>query len=89
MADKNHKICVCMGSSCFSRGNSRNARVIKDFLIAHNIDDIDPEETDMVGTLCEGLCKEGPIIMLDGVVYKHVTPTALPDLLAYHLLGQG
>ena len=86
MTEAKHKISICMGSSCFSRGNSLNVRVIKDFLIAHNMDDPDSTEIEMVGTLCEGLCKEGPIIRLDGVVYKHVTPTALPDLLAHHLL---
>ena len=31
------KIVICMGSSCFARGNEENLRVIEDFLKSNNL----------------------------------------------------
>lgn len=87
MPQPKSRICVCMGSSCFSRGNGLHVEIIKAFLADHAI--AADLGTDMVGTLCEGLCKDGPIVILDDTVYKHVTPTILPDLLEHHFLGRG
>jgi NADH:ubiquinone oxidoreductase subunit E len=89
MAYKAPRIRVCMGSSCFSRGNSRNVEIIKTFLSAHNMRDPNGPGIEVVGTLCEGQCKEGPIVILDDKVYKHVTPTILPDLLEHHFFERG
>jgi NADH:ubiquinone oxidoreductase subunit E len=77
-----HSIKICMGSSCFSRGNALNVEIIQRFVVqeAESI----RVEAELSGTLCEGLCKEGPIISIDGTIYRNVTPTTIPDLLAAH-----
>jgi NADH:ubiquinone oxidoreductase subunit E len=81
MNEPRHRISICMGSSCFSRGNAANVEIIERFILREGID------TELSGTLCEGFCKEGPIIVIDGVTYKNVQPTTLPDLLSSHFKG--
>jgi NADH:ubiquinone oxidoreductase subunit E len=73
-----HRIQICMGSSCFSRGNGLNAELLQRVVAE------DALETDIeiAGSLCAGHCKDGPIIIVDGVVHKQVTPTTLQDILA-------
>ncbi|QQO09691.1 (2Fe-2S) ferredoxin domain-containing protein [Breznakiella homolactica] len=80
MADGVCSIQICMGSSCFSRGNGLNAELIQRMMSdGENIGKFSSAE--ISGTLCEGLCKDGPIVIIDGTVYRHVTPIVLQDLL--------
>ena len=46
------KIVICMGSSCFARGNEENLRVIEDFLKSNHL------EADVLlsGRCCAGIC---------------------------------
>ncbi|HOJ99139.1 MAG: (2Fe-2S) ferredoxin domain-containing protein [Treponemataceae bacterium] len=80
MEQKKHTIVICMGSSCFSRGNSLNAELIQRMIEQGTIR-AELQDATVQGKLCEGLCKEGPIVIIDGVVYRQVTPTVLQDLL--------
>ncbi|HSV56167.1 MAG TPA: (2Fe-2S) ferredoxin domain-containing protein [Magnetospirillaceae bacterium] len=86
MTDASHEICICMGSSCFIRGNSVNVRIIRDFLADHGLDDTKAARIELTGTLCGNRCTEGPIVLMDGIAYLRVTPTTLQDLLEQHLL---
>lgn len=72
-----------MGSSCFSRGNALNVELIQRYIAEAGLDA--RLEIGLSGTLCEGLCKDGPIVVIDGTVHKGVKPTTLPDLLAASL----
>ncbi|GAB1482501.1 hypothetical protein MASR2M78_13170 [Treponema sp.] len=69
---------ICMGSSCFSRGNSLNVEFLQRLLA-------EGTELELMygisGSLCEGHCKDGPIVVIDGVMHSHVTPSMLQDLL--------
>ncbi len=69
---------ICMGSSCFSRGNGLNIELIQRFLEEKKLD----ITIAFSGTLCEGMCKDGPIIIVDDRVYRHVMPADLQDILA-------
>jgi NADH:ubiquinone oxidoreductase subunit E len=73
-----------MGSSCFSRGNAENAEFIQRYVDKHNLQDA----VETSGCLCRNGCKNGPNIEIDGKVIPHVTPEALPELLA-QTLGYG
>lgn len=33
-----HTITICMGSSCFARGNKRNLKIIEEYLARYKID---------------------------------------------------
>ena len=74
-------ITVCMGSSCFSRGNATNAEVIQRFLTERNL----TNKVTVKGCLCENDCKNGPNIRIDGKLFTDVSPEGLEDLLLHEL----
>ncbi len=76
-------ITVCMGSSCFSRGNNLNTEIIERFLRDHDI----AVRVELRGCLCGGRCKEGPVIEIGKETFFGIQPGMLPDLLAHKLLG--
>ena len=64
------KIVVCLGSSCFARGNEENIRVVEAYLKENSYqDDVDVE---LSGTLCQGRCADGPNVIVDGKIYSKV-----------------
>ena len=70
-------IIICMGSSCFSRGNSRNIEVIQDYLGSRRL----PPEVELSGHLCQGHCKSGPNVTINGKLYHEVDPIVIIGLL--------
>ena len=74
-------ITVCMGSSCFSRGNSSNAEMIQLFIKEHGLED----RVKVSGCLCEGECKNGPNIKINGKLFTDVSPEGLEILLRHEL----
>ncbi len=74
------EILICMGSSCFARGNNKNLAVIQDFLRRHGLD----VSVKLRGDLCHGNCKEGPNLVIDGVSYNQVDANTCLDLLNKH-----
>jgi NADH:ubiquinone oxidoreductase subunit E len=74
-------ITVCMGSSCFSRGNCTNAEFVQRYVEEHNLSG----SVTVKGCLCEGECKNGPNIKINNKLFSHVSPEGLEDLLSYEL----
>ena len=77
-------ITVCMGSSCFSRGNSTNTQIIQKFIEENNL----TESVQVRGCLCEGECKNGPNVRIDDKLFSHVYSEGLIDLLQHELLQE-
>ena len=71
-------ITVCMGSSCFARGNQQNLTFIEDFISKNNLD----ADIDLVGARCENKCASGPNIVINGVEYNNVTEETLAKVLS-------
>lgn len=64
------ELTICMGSSCFARGNERNLEIIRQFLESRNLQD---DVNIRLGcSLCTGKCSHGPIIMVNDREYQHV-----------------
>lgn len=61
---------LCMGSSCFARGNSEILQAVENFLAEKGLSD----SVELVGHLCLGRCKEGPNLRIDGTDYSAITP---------------
>ena len=74
------RIAVCMGSSCFSRGN--NGRAIETLQHCAESAGFTPE---IVGHLCENQCTQGPHITIEDTLYSNVQPACFPELLKHHL----
>ena len=66
------KIVICMGSSCFARGNEKTVEACESFLAERGLKD--EVDVDLGASLCTGNCA-------DGKVYKHVDPLVMRDIL--------
>lgn len=60
------EIAICMGSSCYTRGNKHHLKIIKEYIEHHGLNG----KVVLKGHLCEGLCKDGPNITLDDQVFN-------------------
>ena len=75
-------ISVCMGSSCFSRGNNRNIDLVKQF-VEENADKF---ELELKGNLCVGKCAQGPNIFINDKEFSGVMAENVYDILNSFLL---
>jgi NADH:ubiquinone oxidoreductase subunit E len=71
------EITICMGSSCFARGNELNLKIIEQYLKEKGLE----TEIKLSGSCCEGNCSEGPNIMINGEIFHRVEKETLIDLL--------
>ncbi len=70
-------ITICLGSSCFARGNAQNLKFIQEYLQTRGLKD----KVNFKGQLCSKLCNEGPVIIINGQTYKEVNKIKLDDIL--------
>ncbi len=75
---------VCMGSSCFARGNNKNLQVIQRFLDEHGLE----AEVELTGLRCCDKCAKGPNINIDGVEYNNIDQGSLLDILEKHFSSE-
>jgi NADH:ubiquinone oxidoreductase subunit E len=72
-----NNITVCMGSSCFARGNQENLAFIEAFIQEHNLE----ADVDLAGKRCENKCAQGPNVIINGTEYNGVTVEKLEEIL--------
>jgi NADH:ubiquinone oxidoreductase subunit E len=75
------KIEICMGSSCFSRGNNRTVEVLQRYCAEQKL----PAQIELCGSLCTGGCTNGPHIKINGQSYDQVEHTTILDILEHVL----
>jgi len=75
--DAKHEIVICLGSSCFSRGNKDVLAVVKDFLKEHNLS----ADIFFHGDLCGGKCEEGPVLGIDDEIFSNVSVENVYEIL--------
>ncbi len=75
------EIRICMGSSCFARGNQRNLTAITDYIQRLGLD---PQFVRIEGCLCESACANGPHVRINGTLYHRVDPSGVVQLLDIH-----
>lgn len=68
---------VCLGSSCFSRGNRDLTSFIKDYLKKNHLDD----RIVFRGSRCMGHCSNGPVIVINGKIIENVSMSELEAIL--------
>jgi NADH:ubiquinone oxidoreductase subunit E len=76
MAEK-IEITICLGSSCFSRGNGKALKAINTYLEDNNLKD----KVFFHGELCTGNCAKGPILKIDDVLYEEIDPEGVIEIL--------
>lgn len=76
MQDK-QEIVICLGSSCFSRGNRKCLGIIEKYLKDNNLDD----KYFFHGSRCFDKCEKGPILKIGDTIYEGVKPDEVMNLL--------
>lgn len=71
------EITICLGSSCFSRGNNKNLEIIQEYIKSKGLE----ADVNFKGQLCSEQCQEGPVLTIDNTTYKEVTQTKLIEIL--------
>ena len=72
-----HNIKVCMGSSCFARGNMSNLDYIENFIAENGLE----ATVELVGAHCQDKCENGPHIFIDDKAYDEVDEEKLKNIL--------
>lgn len=72
---------ICLGSSCFSRGNKDVVNFVREYLRKNHLDD----KVIFKGARCMGLCSNGPNLKINGVTVEGVTITKIESILEKEL----
>jgi NADH:ubiquinone oxidoreductase subunit E len=71
------EVMICLGSSCFARGNKATLKVIDKYLKDNNLLD----KVFFHGGHCFGKCAEGPVVKIDDEIHTGVTEISVIDIL--------
>ncbi|MEE0917349.1 MAG: (2Fe-2S) ferredoxin domain-containing protein [Bacteroidales bacterium] len=75
--EEKREIVICLGSSCFARGNNKNLEFIQEYLKVNNL----KAKITFKGQLCSQQCSKGPVVIIDGEMYTDVNKTKLMEIL--------
>jgi NADH:ubiquinone oxidoreductase subunit E len=75
------RINICLGSSCFSRGNKEVVMFVKEYLKKHHLED----KVIFKGARCMGNCSNGPNMMFDEVFREGITMQKIEGILENEL----
>ena len=81
MALRRKEIRICMGSSCFSRGNKHTLQVIQQYLKDHQLE----KDVILKGNHCFGECSSGPTLKVGNTVYEQVSKENILEILENEL----
>lgn len=82
MKDKT-KLILCLGSSCYSRGNQYVLEIVKQYIKDHNL----KEQIDFRGQLCTGNCSNGPVLKINDLIFKNVDKNSILKILDQHFFN--
>jgi NADH:ubiquinone oxidoreductase subunit E len=68
---------ICLGSSCFSRGNKDVVMFIKDYMRKNHLED----KFIFKGARCMGHCSNGPNIMINDELIEGVNLSKIESIL--------
>jgi NADH:ubiquinone oxidoreductase subunit E len=79
MADESRTVdlVVCLGSSCFARGNAKNLAAIEAYIASHGLQG----SVRVTGCLCQDECKLGPNVCVDGAHLHEINAAKLREIL--------
>ena len=68
---------ICLGSSCFSRGNREVVMFIREYLKKNHLED----RIVFRGARCMSLCSNGPNLRINQRIIEGVTLTGIEEIL--------
>ena len=72
-----NEIKICMGSSCYARGNDENIETLENYINEHKED----SKIELIGLRCTNKCEKGPIIIINGKEYCNISYLELKKIL--------
>ena len=72
---------ICLGSSCFARGNKKIVHAIQSYVEDHELGD----KVELKGGHCFGNCANGPILKVGDKMFESVNYIDVIDILAKEL----
>lgn len=82
---QSYEIEICLGSSCFSRGNRDVVQLIKEYLRKNHLDD----RVTLRGARCMDRCSEGPFIIINGKTFVQTSVQDIEKILDKELALTG
>lgn len=83
MKDKTH-ITICLGSSCYRRGNQTVLEIIKNYLEENSL----TNQVEFRGHLCIGKCANGPNLRINDTDYSGLDRNSVIEVLDKHFNPQ-
>ena len=77
MESTKKEVVICLGSSCFARGNKQLVKIVNDYLRDRNL----LNEVRFHGHRCFGQCAVGPSMKLDGKLLERLDEESVVILL--------
>ena len=71
------EVIICLGSSCFARGNKELLKVITQYVKDNNLN----ERVLFRGGHCLGECADGPILRINSTIHTHVDEIKAIEIL--------
>ena len=71
------KVKLCMGSSCFARGNGDILAFLEEYISSNNLD----VQVSLSGCHCQNCCSEGPNVFINDEKYMNVSKEKIVELL--------
>jgi len=72
---------ICLGSSCFSRGNKDVVQFIKEYLKKNHLED----KVIFKGARCVGHCINGPVLVINDRIIENVGVSQIEKILEQEL----
>ncbi len=71
------EVVICLGSSCFARGNKATLKVIDKYIKDNNLHD----KIYFHGGHCFGRCAEGPVVKINDTIHTGVNEFNIIEIL--------
>lgn len=81
---KKKTLVICLGSSCFARGNKLLVQEVRKYLEEHRLG----HRVDFRGKHCFGNCEHGPAIQIDNQRFDHINIENIRGILDRELLNK-
>ncbi len=75
------ELTICLGSSCFARGNRKTLSLIQDYIKEHKLEG----KVKFRGNHCFGKCSMGPVLKIDDNIYEQLTDQYVLEILEKEL----
>ena len=75
--DKITELVICLGSSCFARGNKKTLESIQAYIKENKLD----AKVKFCGNHCFGKCHNGPVLKIGETMYEQINKENLNTIL--------